>query len=112
MASPGSAPAAPAARDDWAAQAADTIDRVVTGLGDKTAKPLTTVAAGIVYGLVIAVVGVALLILVAVAAVRALDSYLPIHPHARAVWIGDGIVGGIFTLAGLLVWRTRRPRRR
>jgi hypothetical protein len=110
MATPASVPTS-ASRDDWTVQAADTIERVVTGIGDKTTKPLTSVAAGIVYGLVIAVAGLVLLILLAVAAVRVLDVYLPIHPYGRAVWIADAIVGGIFTLAGLFVWRKRRPKK-
>lgn len=100
-----------AAKDDWAVQVADTIDRVVTGIGDKTARPLTTIAAAVVFGLVIAVAGLTLFILLAVAAVRALVSYLPIDPHARSVWVSEAIVGGIFTLAGLFVWRKRRPKR-
>jgi len=109
MATPASAPSAPA--NDWTVQAADTIERVVTGIGDKTARPLTSIAAAIVFGLVIAVAGLVLLVLVAVALVRALDVYLPIHPYGRAVWIADAIVGGIFTLAGLFVWRKRRPKK-
>jgi hypothetical protein len=111
MATPGSAPAT-ASRDDWAASAADTIDRVITGIGDKTARPLTKVAGAIVFGLVAAAAGLALLVLVAIAVVRALSLYLPVHPHARAVWIAEGGLGGIFTLFGLFVWRKRRPKRR
>jgi len=104
------APPAPA-RDDWSAQAADTIDRVITGLGDKTARPLTAVAAGIVYGLVALAALTALLVLVSVAMVRVAVNYLPIDPHERAVWIAEAGVGGILTLLGLLVWRTRRPKK-
>ena len=102
---------APARRDDWAAQAADTIDRVVTGLGDKTTRPLTVIAAAIVYGLVVAVSLTALVVLASVGIVRVLVNYLPIDPHERAVWISEAAVGGMFTLIGLFVWRTRRPKK-
>jgi hypothetical protein len=98
-------------RDDWAVQAADTIDRVVNGVGAKPAKVLTTVAAVIVFGLVAAAAGITLCILFAVAVVRLLVNYLPIHPHERTVWVAEAIVGGIFTLAGLFVWRKRRPKK-
>lgn len=98
------------ARDDWTAQAADTIDRVVVGLGDKTTRPLTLVAAGIVYGLVALAALIALAVLVSVALVRILVNYLPIDPHERAVWVSEAGVGGILTVVGLLVWRTRRPK--
>lgn len=108
------APSTPpaASREDWAAQAADTIDRVVTGLGDKTARPLTAVAAGIVYGLVALAALTALGVLASVALVRIVVNYLPIDPHERAVWIAEAGVGGIFTLLGLFVWRTRRPKKK
>ena len=91
-------------------QAADTIDRVVTGLGDKTTRPLTLVAAGVVYGLVVAAAGIALLVLISVALVRIGVNYLPIEPHERAVWVAEAIAGGIFTLLGLFFWRKRRPK--
>lgn len=106
MASPATAP-----KDDWAASAADTIDRVITGIGDKTARPLTTIAGAIVFGLVAASAGLVLLVMFAVALVRLISSYLPIHPHARSVWITEAGLGGIFTLIGLFVWRKRRPKR-
>jgi hypothetical protein len=100
-----------AAREDWAVQAADTIERVVTGIGDKTTRPLTAIAAAVVFGIVAAVAGLALVLLVAVAISRALISYLPIEPHARAVWVSHASLGGIFTLFGLFVWRKRRPKK-
>jgi hypothetical protein len=98
-------------RDDWAASAADTIDRVVTGIGDKTARPLTAVAGAIVFGLVGAAAGISLLVVLVAGLLRLIEVYLPVHPHARAVWITEAGVGGIFTLIGLFVWRKRRPKR-
>ena len=80
---------------DWTVQAADTVERVVGRIRDKTAVPLTTVARALVFGLLAAVMGVAALVLVAVASVRALDRYLP-----GAVWSAHLVVGGIFTVAG------------
>lgn len=109
MATPGPAPAT-APRDDWAAQAADTIDRVVTGIGDKTTKPLIAAAAAIVYGIILAAVGGTILVLLAVALVRLAVVYLPIEDHSRAVWISEAAFGGLFSLIGLFVWRKRRPK--
>lgn len=110
MATPGPAPAT-APRDDWAAQAADTIDRVVTGIGDKTTKPLIAAAAAIVYGIILAAVGGTILVLLAIALVRALVVYNPvIDDPARRVWVAEAALGGIFSLIGLLVWRKRRPK--
>lgn len=111
MATSGPAPTT-APRDDWAAQAADTIDRVVTGIGDKTTKPLIAVAAAIVYGIVLAAVGGAVLVLLAVAVVRLAVVYLPFDDHARAVWVAEAGLGGLFSLVGLLVWTKRRPKQK
>ena len=92
----------PATDGDWAAQTADTIERVVGSVRGKTAEPLDRIARVLVYGIVAAILGVAALVLLAVAAVRALDTAIP-----GEVWSAHAVVGGIFTLAGLFLWRKR-----
>ena len=111
MASPAapSAPAAPSSSPspspaDWTVQVADTIVGVVGSVRDKTALPLETIARAVVYGIVIAVVGTASMVLLTVALVRAGTYVLP-------VWAVDAILGGLFTVGGLLLWRKRRPGR-
>src|SRR4051812_49107438 len=110
MASPVESPraSAPALRsvpagDDWAIQAADTVERVVGSIADKTAGPLTTVSRAVVFGLLVAFLGVSALVLFIVGAIRALDAYLP-----KGVWLAYTVLGGIFTLVGLFVWTRRR----
>jgi hypothetical protein len=91
------------AASDWTVQAADTIDSVVTTIRDKTVVPLTTVARGLVYGLIAGVLGSVAAVLVAIGLTRALQVYLPFHTgvsHARSIWAADAIVGGIFVLLG------------
>ena len=90
---------------DWSAQAADTIESVVTSIRDKTTVPLTTVARGIVYGIVAGVMGGAALLLLVIALVRVLDVYIPGN-----VWTIYAVIGGLFTVGGLLLWRMRRPK--
>ena len=87
---------------DWAAQTADTIERVVGSVRGKTADPIEKVARVLVYGLVAAILGVAALVLLAVLLVRVLDVAIP-----GEVWPAHLIVGGIFTLAGAFLWRKR-----
>ena len=88
---------------DWAAQTADTIDRVVTGIRSKTADPLDRVVRVVVYGILAAVLGIAALVLITVALVRAVDVAIP-----GDVWSAHLAVGGTFTLAGLFLWSKRR----
>lgn len=89
---------------DWSAQAADTIESVVENIKSKTAVPLTTVARAVVYGIVAGVMGAAALLLLIVVLVRVLDAYLPGN-----VWTIYAGLGGVFTVAGLLLWARRRP---
>lgn len=102
MPQPGDAPS-PAARgaDDWTVQAADTIERVVVGIRDKTTVPLTTVARGLVFGLLAAVMGITALIFVIIALLRIVNVYVV----QGEVWAAYLLVGGIFTLGGALTLR-------
>jgi len=93
---------------DWTVQAADTIDRVVTTIRSKTSEPLVGIARWVVFGLLAAVLGAMMLVLLAIGAVRALIVYLPFGDHR--VWAADLIVGGIFVLSGLFLFRVARPR--
>ena len=76
-------------------QAADTVERLVGGLRDKTAVPLTTIARALVYGLLAAVMAIATAVLVVIGVLRAVDVYRP-----GEVWSAHLLVGGIFTLLG------------
>lgn len=87
---------------DWAAQTADTIERIVGSVRGKTSEPVERVARIVVYGLVAGMLGATALILLVIGLVRMADAYLP-----GEVWIPYLVVGGIFTLVGLFLWRKR-----
>ena len=102
MAEPGDASRPATGGTDWTAQAASTIERVVTGIRDKTTVPLTTVARALVYGVLVAVMGITIVVCLTVALIRVVT-----------VWVVDGevwaaylAVGGIFTIGGALLLRT------
>jgi len=110
----GSSPDASAASSssaDWPAQAADTIERVVGSVRDRTTGPAISVARWLVYGTFALLVGTIVAVLLAIAAVRALDAYLPSSlvgdDHA---WAAHLIVGTCFTLVGMLLWSRRAAR--
>lgn len=86
---------------DWTVQAADTVERVVASIRNKTSLPLTTIARAIVFGLLVAVMGVAALVLVIIALVRAVDSLT----GDGNVWIAYLSIGGIFSVAGAFLLR-------
>ena len=93
---------------DWPAQAADTIERVVGSVRDKTTGPAITIARGIVYGTFALVVGTVVAVLVAIAAVRALDNYLPDSVFGEEhTWAAHLLVGLVFTGLGMGMWSRR-----
>jgi hypothetical protein len=92
-----------APQDDWPAQAADAIERVVGNIRDKTTGPALTASRAIVYGTFAGIVGAAALVILIVALVRFIDSYLP-----GEVWSTYLLLGVVFTVAGALAWVRRR----
>ncbi len=86
---------------DWAVQTADTVERMVGAIRDRTSVPLTTVARALVYGLIAAVMAVVMAVLVAIALVRAID----VFTGEGNVWIAHLVVGGIFSLVGAFLLR-------
>ena len=107
VAQPGDVPPAVPAGGDWSAHAADTIERVVGTIRDKTSVPLTTVARALVFGLLAAVMGVTALVFVTVALVRAVNVYLP-----GDVWAAYLVIGGIFSLGGVFLLRKATSEKR
>jgi hypothetical protein len=99
-------PAQPAG--DWAAQAADTIERAVGNVRDRTTGPALTVARAVVYGTFAVIVGLAALVLVTIAAVRLIDNYLPDAAFGEEhVWATYLIIGLVFVVAGAVLWLRR-----
>lgn len=96
---------------EWPDEIADRIESFVGTVRDKTTVPVTTAARAIVFGLVIAFLGVAALLLLIIGVVRVLDVYLPFHPMARRVWVVDGAASAIFLMLGAFLWTKRRPKR-
>ena len=85
---------------DWPAEAAQTIVGVIDQVRSKTTGPAITISRVIVYGLLAAFLGLAVLVLVIVSLVRLADIWLP-------MWFGYLILGGLFTLGGLFLWTKR-----
>jgi hypothetical protein len=116
---PEPAPLPPAAaRDDWPAQAADTIVRVVGQVRDRTTGPAITASRAVVFGLLAAILGTVALVVFSVVLHRglviAVDSLLDVGDldrPGRANWIAHLLLGALFGLTGLVLWKkaTARP---
>jgi hypothetical protein len=98
---------APAA-DDWAAHAADTIERAVGNVRDRTTGPAVTVARAVVYGTFAVLVGLAALVLATIGAFRLIDNYLPDAVFGEEhTWAAFLIIGLVFVIAGVVLWARR-----
>ena len=92
--------------DDWATTTADTIERVVGSVRSKTAEPAEKIARLAVYGILAAIVGVAAGVLATVGLFRGIVVLLDVVWQPE-VWLAYLVLGGIFLLAGLFLWRKR-----
>jgi len=87
---------------DWTADLLDRLDHVIDVVRTNTTDRLVRIARLLVFGLIAAVMGVMVAILLIIAAIRVLDVILP-----RGVWLPDVLLGAIFIAAGLFLWSKR-----
>ena len=92
--------------EHWPAHATDTVVDLVDQVRAKTTKPALVAARGAVFGLVLFIVGLTTLVAFVIALLRGTQEILSywVSP-ARAVWMSYLIVGGVFCLTGVLLWR-------
>ncbi|CAB4889040.1 unannotated protein [freshwater metagenome] len=101
-------PGNPLTDPNWAANLADTIERVVSTVRDKTTKPLLVAYRGIVFGLIGAFGGLAALVLAVILLTRGLQAIIEWpFDHRDAVWISYLLVGSLFSVVGMLCMRKR-----
>jgi hypothetical protein len=96
---------------DWPAQAAETIEKAVQGVRDKTTGPAITAARWGVAGLFLLVIGTMVGVLLAIALVRLLDVYLPESVFGEShVWAAYLILGLPVFVAGVVLVARRNSR--
>jgi hypothetical protein len=94
---------APAPDGDWAARTADSIERVVLTVRDRTTRPVLQAGRAIVYALLAAMLGITAVVLLAILVIRLLTAL------TGKAWLAELIVGAVFAAIGtvLLVMRRR-----
>jgi hypothetical protein len=87
--------------EDWPANAADTVVRIVDQVKTKTTDNAVLLVRAMVYGIVIAVLGLAIIVLSTVALLRITDAYLPIgNGVGSATWAAHGLLGALLSILG------------
>lgn len=103
-------PGNPLTDPNWAPKLADTIERIVGSLRDKTTKRVLTAYRGVVFGLVAAFAATCALVLLIIGLFRGVQALLDIGlDHHNSVWISYLAVGALFTIAGLIAMKKRFP---
>jgi hypothetical protein len=101
-------PGNPFTDPNWAADLADTIERVVGKVRERTTKPLVTASRGVVFGLLAGILGITAVVLLIIIGTRATQALLDIwFRHEMSVYLSYFIFGGIICLGGLFVLSKR-----
>jgi hypothetical protein len=87
--------------DALSTRALDTIDSVVATVNDKAVRPAIVAARGIVFGVIIAVVGITVVIMFAIGFIRVTT----IAGHR--IWASYLILGLIFSAIGAVLYSRR-----
>jgi hypothetical protein len=101
-------PGNPLTDPNWAPELADTVERVVGQVREKTTDNVVKAARAVVFGLLGAVLGIAALVLLVIIITRGLQSLLDLAvTWGRAVYLSYFIIGGICCLLGVLLMKKR-----
>lgn len=102
-------PGNPLSDPNWASTAADTIERVVTSVREKSTDKIVVLARALVFGIVAVIGGLVALVLVLVIATRGLQALLDlVVEHPTSVWVSYLALGGILCLGGAFSMSKRR----
>jgi len=104
-------PGNPLTDPDWAPKLADTIERLVGNVRDKTTKRVLVVSRAVIFGVVIAFGGALAAVLLIIALFRGaqavLDTFLD---HHDSVWVSYLALGALFSIGGLIAMKMRFPK--
>src|SRR5215471_201308 len=87
---------------DWASRTADSIERVVLAVRDRTTRPILLAGRALVYGLLAVIVGIAAIVLLSILLVRTLTVL------TGKAWLAELILGAVFSIVGIVLLILRR----
>ncbi len=102
-------PGNPLSDPNWATDLTDQITTFVGNVRDKTTNNAIKAVRGVVFGLLGLFLGLVAIVLLLIVATRGLQSFLDIwFEWDKSVYLSYFLVGGILTLAGLLLMSKRQ----
>lgn len=101
-------PANPLTDPNWARETTDRIVSFIDSVRSQTTTKVVYAARGLVFGLIAVMLGAFMLLILLVGLMRGLQSLLELATTwERAVYLSYFIVGGIFSLIGLVLFKKR-----
>jgi hypothetical protein len=101
-------PGNPLTDENWAPDLADQITDLIGNVRDKTTNNAIKAARGLVFGLLMAMLGVVALVLLLIGVTRGLQALIDLlTTWSRAVYLSYLLLGGILTLGGLFLMGKR-----
>lgn len=89
---------------DWSVETADTIERVISSIRDKSVVPAHKAVRVVVFGIVIGMLAVVAAIALFFGTFRLIDRVLP-----GGAWATHLLFAALFFLVGGLLWSRRTP---
>ena len=103
-------PGNPLTDPNWAPDLTDQITGFIATIRQKTTDNAIKAARAIVFGLLVAILGMVALVLLFIGGTRALKELYDLGTTtARAVYLSYFTLGGIFALAGVFLMSKRHP---
>jgi uncharacterized membrane protein len=93
---------------NWATETTDTVVRIVDQVRNQTTTKVVYAARGLVFGLIAAILGLFIVVVLLVGLMRGLQALLELAMSwDQAVYTSYFVVGGVFTLIGLILFTKR-----
>ena len=101
-------PANPLTDPNWATETTDTVVTFIDTVRSKTTQNIVYAARAVVFGLIALIVGVFAVVLLVIGLTRAVQSLLELTTTwARAVYLSYLIVGALFCLVSVVLFKKR-----
>ncbi len=101
-------PANPLTDPNWASETTDTLVSYIDLVRSKTTQNVVYAARAVVFGLIAVIVGTFALVILFVMLMRGLQALLALATTwERAVYLSYLIVGAVFTIAGIVLFKKR-----
>jgi hypothetical protein len=102
-------PGNPMTDPTWAAEVADSIERVVGTVRENVTTRVVVVLRAVVFGVVIAMAAVAAIVVALVGGTKLLQDLLQfvVRSHARAVWLSYLLMSALLFVGGAICMRKR-----